>query len=118
MIKFPKQSKPRIAIDFDMVVCNKDQNLIEDAQESLIELHRKWYVIIFTARTDHKQVKQWLQEHDCRFDEITNIKPNNIAFWVDDHGIRFENWKQTLEDIKRLDSEYQCMKSLTNSKKR
>lgn len=97
--KFPKIDRPRIAVDFDGVICAKDQIPIEGAKEALSKLFKKYYLIIFTARENRVEVKYWLRAHDMRFNEITNIKQNNIKFWIDDHAIQFKDWNETLNTV-------------------
>jgi len=45
-------------------------------------------------------IEQWLKDRDLDhyFDEVSNFKiPANI--YVDDRGYKFNNWKQTVNDL-------------------
>ena len=48
-----------------------------------------------------------LAHHKIPFDEVTNIKPNNVAFFIDDHALRFKgDWQETLSELFDYHSEY------------
>lgn len=107
----------RIAIDFDGVLCDpqnvepgfKMGNPILGAQDSIRKLWAQgWYIIIFTVRGGlPKHVEEWLKFFDIPFNEVTNIKPNDVAFFVDDHALRFEGqWDETLAAIEFRHKEY------------
>ena len=53
-------------------------------------------VIIFTTRTNIKEVKRWLKKHSFPEMEVTNKKPHALVY-VDDRGIRFTNHQDVIK---------------------
>lgn len=106
---FKTQPPKNIAIDFDGVIHDYKHPVegrrmggpIEGTKDALKKLKRKGFkIIIHTVRGDEPQhISDWMQFYGIPFDEITNIKPK-AEFYIDDHGIHFENWEQALEEIK------------------
>lgn len=104
----------RLAVDFDGVVHdpnNKKPNYklgqpIQGAQEALSQLKKNGALIVIHsvwADTEQKRqaMSEWCRYFNIPYDFITNQKP--IAdFYIDNHGLRFESWAQTLRDIKTL----------------
>jgi hypothetical protein len=108
-----------IAIDFDGVIHKYSKGWqggkiydkpVEGAIEAYYELIKKYNVVIFTSREDTEAVKRWMDKH---FDfeknlghfyepEVTNVKPIATAY-IDDRGIRFSDWKSTLEFLETLE---------------
>lgn len=107
-------NKKTIGIDFDGTICQKqkygDGEITAEpnigARESIIGLKNSGYkIVIFTTRLNpefdgdiewkNRQIINWLIKYDIPFDEITNNKPEAIAY-IDDRAIRFTNW----QDIK------------------
>jgi|TARA_Y100000310_G_scaffold160800_1_gene160693 acid phosphatase class B len=91
-----------IAVDFDGVIHKfrkgwMDGSIydepVEDAIKELNMLNKKGYkVVVLTARTEHKEIQEWLKDKGVNFDiEVTNVKPPAIAY-IDDRAIRFTNW--------------------------
>lgn len=67
-----------------------------EAMERLIK--RQYKVVIFTARENRDEVRDWLLNYwqsDLPVPEITNIKPPAIAY-IDDRAIRFTCWSDIL----------------------
>lgn len=121
MSKFKKS----IAIDFDGVIHWyrdgwKDGEIYDEpfpqAIKSIKKLMEDYDVFIFTAR-DTKQVSEWMEKNgfNCHIPSedrkfcpsregilfVTNKKfPAHI--YIDDRGYRFEDWWQTMKDIKKL----------------
>lgn len=106
-----------LAIDFDMVI--HDPNNVEKgfkmgqpifgARDALKELRRKGHtIIIHTVRGNNpKHVEDWLKFYDIPFDQVTREKPNDIAFFIDDHALRFRgNWQETIGEMERLNRIY------------
>ena len=107
-----------IAIDFDGVLHNFNKGFhdgtcygkpIEGSIESVKLLSKKWNIIIFTAKakpnrplingkTGEELVWEWLEKYDISkcVDEVTAEKPR-AEYYIDDKGIRFNNWKETLD---------------------
>lgn len=89
-----------ICIDFDGVIHLYSKGWFDGscydepmpgARESIIKLSERFKVVVLTARTDHEQVRQWLEKHGIPVDQVTNIKPPAIAY-IDDRAVRFTNW--------------------------
>jgi len=94
-----------IAIDFDGVIHAYRDGWIDgsiydvpvfNSIEGLRALNHKGYnIIIFTAREDLEAVKTWLAKWIALPIEVTNKKPQAIAY-IDDRAIRFTNWQDIL----------------------
>lgn len=89
--------KKTIAIDFDGVLNEYKgydrKNLYQPrkkAKEFLIELNKKYTVIVFTSRLKF-DVERWLKKHhlDEYVVRVTNDKPPAFAY-IDDRGINFD----------------------------
>lgn len=69
---------------------------IEDAQASMVGLYPHAELIIFSTRGGSPEhIADWMKYYEIPYHSITNIKPNADVF-IDDKGIRFETWEQTL----------------------
>ena len=112
-----------IGIDFDGVIhqCSKGyhdgtiyDSPLEGVTAALQELSAKYTLIVYTckARADRglvdgktgtELVWNWLKEHklDQYVSKVTAEKPRAVCY-IDDKGIRFDNWKSCLEDLKEL----------------
>lgn len=121
--KVTSEESKVIAIDFDGVIHSFENGfgdgtvygtLIEGAREAIIELSQKYEIVIYTAKakpdrplvngkTGVELVSEWLVKYNLLqyIKNITSEKPRAICY-IDDKGIRFENWNQTLKDIKRF----------------
>ncbi len=110
-----------IAIDFDGVIHKNSKGfhdgtiydeIIDGAFESIRELSSKYSIIIFTCKalsdrplihgqTGIELIWDWLKKNklDAYIDQVTDTKPRAL-FYIDDKGIRFNNWKQTMELIR------------------
>lgn len=99
----------KIAIDFDGVVHDfknpvsgrRMGNPIDGTKRALDTLKSRGYeIIIFSywAKDDLsiKTIADWLDYFNCPYDDITNIKPNAIAY-IDDRGIKFTNWQEIID---------------------
>lgn len=113
-----------IGVDFDGVIHDYEEGwrdgsiygeLIPGAREALTSLMKSNSVFVFTAR-DALQVTEWLFARGFpavtgklqgKFWDgkntllVTNIKYPAVAY-IDDRGIRFENWDQALGDLAAL----------------
>ena len=116
---FPDELK-NIAIDFDGVIHKNSKGYydgtiydepIEGSRESLEQLSKQYDVVIFTAKakpdrglingkTGTQLVWEWLKKYDMdKFvTKVTAEKPRAVAY-VDDKGITFTDWKQTLREL-------------------
>lgn len=111
-----------IAVDFDMVIHDRTRVEpgfkmglpIEGAKEALKDMRRKGNrIIIHTVRGGSpKHVEDWLKFYQIPYDEVTNVKPNDVAFFIDDHALRFEgDWVATMAEMDRLNGIYQSNKA-------
>ncbi len=91
--------KLTLAIDLDGTIRNPttDDLMPDTLKVFAIAKKRCWKIIIFTARTDHEWVRQWLEAHGIVGYPITNIKPAATHF-IDDKNIRFVSWEQAIRD--------------------
>lgn len=118
-----KEESSVIAIDFDGVIHSFEDGfgdgtiygtLVEGAKEAIIELSKKYKIVIYTAKakkdrplingkTGIELVQEWLDKNNLGsyIYEITAEKPRCICY-VDDKCIRFENWSQVMKDFKQL----------------
>ncbi len=114
-----------ICLDFDGVIHKNSKGFhdgtiyddpIEGALESIKHLnHNLGYTLtIHTCKANPKRplvdgktgielVWGWLEKHNVAqyIKEVTYIKPNAICY-IDDKGVRFNNWAQCIEDCKKL----------------
>ena len=105
MISEIEDLKPSIAVDFDGVLHIKD-GIVQGAKEAIDQLKNQFKIIIYSARVcsenniekSMNDIKQFLNQSDIYFDEISICKPV-AQFYIDDRAIRFINWKDTLEQI-------------------
>ena len=121
-LKDENESKLTIAIDFDGVIHVNSKGFhdgtiydkpIKGARKALKELYNNDFrLIIFTCKADPERplingksgielIWEWLEKYDMDqyIQEITYQKPRAL-YYIDDKGIRFENWKETLEVIR------------------
>jgi len=113
----------QIGIDFDGVIheCSKgyyDGTIYDDpidgAHTALKNLSERYTVIVYTckAKSDRELVNgktgtqliwDWLNKHDLAkyISNVTAEKPRAVCY-IDDKGIRFDNWKNCLESLKEL----------------
>lgn len=62
-------------------------------------------LIVFTVRggeaRSKKAVEDWLNYFNIPFSTVTNIKVRADVY-IDDRGIHFDSWPQTLVDLERI----------------
>ncbi len=109
-----------IAIDFDGVIHKNSKGfhdgtvydeLMDGAYESIVSLSEQYSIVIFSCKalkdrplingkSGIELIWDWLEEKGLRnyVDDVTDTKPRAI-FYIDDKGIRFENWTQTMRFI-------------------
>lgn len=114
------------ALDFDGVIHKNSKghhdgtiydDPLEGTKEALEELSKKYKLVIYTckARSDRPLVNgkdgetllwEWLKKHelDGYISEITCEKPR-AAFYIDDKGITFRDWKSTLVSVEEYEKE-------------
>jgi len=118
------ENAKNIAIDFDGVIhaCSKgyyDGTVydvpIEGSLKALEALHNKGFSIFIyscKSRTDRPEVDgkngtqmiwDWLEKHNVKqyVTDVVSEKPRAICF-IDDKGVRFNNWEDTFEQLKKI----------------
>ena len=114
-----------IALDFDGVIHDHYEGFgdgtiygdpIEGSLKSIKELYLLGYTLkIFSCKssssrplvngmTGSELIREWLEKYKVSqyVKEICTEKPNALAY-IDDKGIRFNNWDQTLKELKKLE---------------
>lgn len=101
----------KLAVDFDGVI-HDDKNPkpgrrmgppIPNSQPSMRKLKEIGYTLIVFCRwadseKNIKTIADWLAYFDIPYDEITNIKPDAVAY-IDDKAIKFTTWEEVMEDL-------------------
>lgn len=112
------KDKKTIAVDFDGVIHKYSDGWrtgtiydepISGVKASIITLAKKYNIVIFSRRTTEqgsRRIAIWLNKHNIPYSEITGEKPR-AKWYIDDQAIHFDNWKQTLKELNRLDKEYE-----------
>ena len=122
-IKQENENSHQIAIDFDGVIHGNSKGFydgtvydepIEGSIEAIRELVETYTIVLFTAKvkpdrplvngkTGEELIWEWLEKHEIAWaiKEITCEKPRAVAY-IDDKGIRFESWKQTLNKLNEI----------------
>ena len=112
-----------ICVDFDGVIHKNSKGYydgtiydepIEGSRKALEKLSKKYDVVICSAKaksdrglingkTGIQLVWEWLKKYkmDKFVIEVTAEKPRAVAY-IDDKGITFESWEETLKDIDSL----------------
>lgn len=113
------ENENQIAIDFDGVIHKSSKGFydgsvydepIEGAIDSIRKIYEAGYkIVIFTAKaksdrplvndkTGSELVWDWLKKYDMDkyIKEVTSEKPRAL-YYIDDRGIRFENWNKINE---------------------
>lgn len=110
-----------LAIDFDGVIHQNSKGFYDGTiydkpvlgtKEALKFLSKKHTLVIYTCKaisdrplvdgkTGIELVWEWLKKYnmDKYISEITATKPIAL-FYIDDKGIKFNTWEQTLNDMK------------------
>ena len=114
----------QVAIDFDGVVHGNSKGFydgtvydspIEGSLDAIKWFKEKGYdIVLFTAKvkpdrplvngkTGEELIWEWLGKYNINsyIKEITCEKPRAICY-IDDRGIRFESWKQTLKKFNEI----------------
>ena len=100
---------PTLAVDFDGVIHAhsngwQDGALYDDpspgTRDALIQLHKHYRLVVFTARHNLSDVRDWLRAHGMNhlISDVTNLKPAAVAY-LDDRAVRFTDWPQALRDL-------------------
>lgn len=118
--KIANQTSNVIAIDFDGVIHKNSKGFydgtvyddpVEGTREALKFLSEKYDLVVFTCKakpsrplvngkTGKRLIIEWLHKHDLigYITDVTHEKPRAL-FYIDDKGIKFESWKQVMEEI-------------------
>lgn len=74
-----------------------------NAREVLLKLHRKYRIVIYTARVENERrvTEDWLKKHGIPYDELIMGKPQAFVY-IDDFALTFTDWK-ILESIIELE---------------
>lgn len=113
-----------IGIDFDGVIHKNSKGYydgtiyddpIDGVEEALKTLSEKYTLICFTAKaksdrglvngkTGTQLVWEWLEDHNLSqyISKVTAEKPR-AKIYIDDKGLKFDNWDTCLEDLKNLE---------------
>ena len=99
-----------IAVDFDGVIHRYSKGWqdgaiydppmagCKEALENLME--QGCHIVIHSARKDTAAIEEWMKKHQIPFDRFAEHGPKPYAhFYLDDKGLRFENWPQAVDDI-------------------
>lgn len=121
-----KNSSRVLAIDFDGVIHDDNKgfhdgtiygNPIEGANSSLKFLSERYTVVLYTCKanpdrplvegkTGIELIWEWLDKQELK-EYVTDIvwgKPNAFAY-IDDKGVKFNNWSQALHDLNQINYE-------------
>lgn len=104
----PQYHPQSIAVDFDGVLNNykgfDGDNLgtpRPGAKEFLIELSKKYNVIIYSARR-YTKIIRWLNKYNMQqyVCNVTCYKPRKVVCFIDDRGLKFNgDYEETLKMI-------------------
>lgn len=116
-----EQESKVLAIDFDGVIHRNSKGFhdgtvydepVEGAYESLKVLSEEYTIIIFSCKalkdrplvdgkTGIELIWNWLENNNMKqfVSDVTDTKPRAL-FYIDDKGIRFTDWKQTMGFLK------------------
>ncbi len=118
------ENNHQVAIDFDGVVHGNSKGFhdgtvydppIEGSIDAIKWFDEKGYdIVLFTAKvkpdrplvngkTGEELIWEWLAKYkiDTYIKEITCEKPRAVCY-IDDRGIRFESWEQTLKQFDEI----------------
>lgn len=118
-----KASKLVIALDFDGVIHNDDKgyhdgtiygNPIDGVESALEHLSKSYTLVIYSCKSNPMRplvdgkngtelIWEWLEKWNLKqyISDVVWGKPNAMTY-IDDKGIGFKNWRQTLYDLNRL----------------
>ena len=109
--------KQTVVFDFDGVISTYENgwqgaNVINDKpvegiKKAMFEIKNEYKIVILSSRCSTDKGKEvlvdWLNRYGIPYDEVTNIKPQALAY-IDDRAICFKgSSKSLLKEIKRLE---------------
>ena len=122
--KTAKEDKNTIAIDFDGVIHKNSKGFhdgtiydepVEGVKKGLEYLSKSYKLVIYSCKANPKRplindqtgielIWGWLRKWNLHnfFSQVTYTKPN-AKYYIDDKGIRFDNWNDTLKFLNILD---------------
>lgn len=109
-MKPPKNKELRwVSVDLDQTLAHnsgyphfKLSKPTKGAREAIIELSKKWKIVIYTARpwTDYRLIETWLNKYKIPFKNIVCGKLL-VAYMIDDKNVEFKgSWKDVMKKIK------------------
>jgi hypothetical protein len=111
----PENIRNRICVDFDETICSNsghpDYNILEPkkgAREALesMQIMGK-FVIIYTSRGRKHfwEVMNWLERYQIPFGCLDMENKPLAQTYIDDKGLRFHSWYQTMHDLAELEKQ-------------
>ena len=119
-IKHVNASEKTIALDFDGVIHNDTKgfydgtiygNPIEGTKDALVELAKSFKLVIYSCKsnpdrplingkTGTELIWEWLEQWNMKqyISDVVVNKPNALIY-IDDKGLKFESWRQTMRQI-------------------
>lgn len=79
---------------------------VAGAVEATVWLKEQGHEITLSSSrwlADYQMTVSWLNEHGFQFDALILGRKPSGDLYVDDRGLRFESWDQTIEFIKGLE---------------
>lgn len=120
-----------ICIDFDQTICDSVYPNVgppkEGVRDALLELREMGFRIIISScrscswnwelyygdaphtpayeRSVYTDMLNWLKEYDIPFDVVDDGTKGKVSasYYVDDKGIRFCNWRDTMSTIRKYE---------------
>jgi|TARA_R110000772_G_scaffold268297_1_gene394729 hypothetical protein len=109
-----------LALDFDGVIHNDTKGFydgtiygapIKGTKDALVELSKSFKLVIYSCKSNPKRplikgktgtelIWEWLEQWDMKqfISDVVVNKPNALIY-IDDKGLKFESWNQTIKQI-------------------
>ena len=110
----------QLAIYFDGVIHKSSKSFhdgtiyddpVDGVEDALKKLSKDYILIIYTCKANPERplvngktgielIWEWLKKYNLNkyIEDITYIKPN-AKYYIDDKGIRFTDWNQTIKEV-------------------
>lgn len=99
--------KVTIAIDWDGTLVDKQDSFLPGALDALRQLSRHANIIIHSCRGTYYEGAVWIKsrlaEEGIKAEVWTAPGKPLADVYIDDRGLRFTNWEDTLETLRNLD---------------